>query len=152
MNEIKLVEVTPQNFYEIIKLKVDDGQTNFVASNLYSIAQSKIYPTLTPLAVYAGNDLIGFTLSGRDTESDRFYVMRLMIDARFQGKGYGRGTMKKLIERLAENGDCREIYLSFVPDNRAAENLYLSLGFKPTGEVDQGETVMRLTLDKTPQN
>ncbi|MDQ3022240.1 MAG: hypothetical protein M3R36_16955 [Bacteroidota bacterium] len=41
---IILREVTKENYLEAIKLKVTLEQNNFVASNIFSIAQSKFYP------------------------------------------------------------------------------------------------------------
>jgi hypothetical protein len=39
-----------------------------------------------------------------------------------------------------------EIFTSWVPGDGSPEPFYLGLGFQPTGEVDDGETVARLTL------
>ncbi len=145
MTEIRLEEVTPQNFWQCINLKVADEQANFVAPNVRSIAESKVYPFLVPLAVYNGDEVVGFTLSGRYPDSGKYYIVRLMIDASHQGKGYGRAMTQKLIERMRRQPDCRDIYLSFVPGNEVAETLYRSLGFERTGETDEfGEIIMRL--------
>ena len=68
MPEVELREITPQNFKECIDLKVADSQKSFVATNVMSIAQSKIYPTVTPMAIYAGDELVGFTMFGLDED------------------------------------------------------------------------------------
>ena len=49
---VLLREITRENFKDCINLKVADDQKTFVAPNVTSIAQSKIYPTVTPFAVY----------------------------------------------------------------------------------------------------
>lgn len=145
---IILREITPENFKECIKLKVSDNQKTFVATNLYSIAQSKIYPTHLPFAVYDGDEMVGFVLYGFDEEEKRFYLGRLMIDEKFQGKGYGRAATLEVIERLKQVENCKEIYLSFVPENKNAEKLYESIGFKDTGELnDGGEIIMRYEIN-----
>ncbi len=144
---VTLREITPENFEECVNLKVADGQASFVAPNLRSIAQSKIYPTVTPMAVYAGEEMVGFVLFGLDTDDGRFYLVRLMVDEKHQGKGYGRAAVGAVIEKLGENPDCREIYLSFVPENTGAEALYKSIGFERTGEISQGEVVMRYAIE-----
>jgi diamine N-acetyltransferase len=150
---VRLKEITPQNFRECINLKVSDGQENFVASNLMSIAQAKIYPTANPYAVYAGDKMVGFVMYGYDTDDERFYLVRLMIGAEHQGKGYGKATVLQVIERMSRIEDCREIYLSFVPENVGAERLYKSVGFERTGEISEdGETVMRFDLSKLKNN
>ena len=150
---ISLREITPQNFKECINLKVASAQENFVASNLWSVAQSKIYPTYNVFAVYNGDEMVGFTMFGLDTDDDKYYLGRLMIDEKHQGKGYGKATVLEVIRRLKEQENCDEIFLSFVPENVGAERLYRSVGFERTGENnDQGEIVMRFVINRNIKN
>jgi diamine N-acetyltransferase len=150
---VSLREITPENFRECVNLKVADEQENFVAPNVMSIAQSKIYATMTIRAVYAGDDLVGFTMFGLDTDDNRYYLVRLMIDARFQGRGYGKAALSEIIEAMKRIEDCGEIYLSFVDGNTAAERLYRSVGFDLTGETNSyGETIMRLAINNNAKH
>ena len=144
---VSLREITPANFKECVNLKVGEAQRTFVAPNVMSIAQSKIYPTVSPMAVYAGEEMVGFAMFGLDEDDGRFYLVRLMIDEKQQGKGYGRAAALAVIEKMRENADCRVLYLSFVPENKGAEALYKSIGFEPTGEIDEGEIVMRYIME-----
>ena len=146
--EITLREITPENFNECVKLKVSESQTKFVAPNVYSIAQSKIYPTNNVCAVYSGDEMVGFVMFGLDTDDDRFYLARLMIDEKHQGKGFGKAATLEVIDRLKQTEGCKEIYLSFVPENENAEKLYKSLGFERTGEMNGKEIVMRFAFEK----
>jgi len=144
---ILLREITKGNFSECINLKTAEGQERFVAPNVRSIAESKVEPYLVPLAIYDDNMMVGFTLYGRDPEDGNYYIVRLMIDAKHQGKGYAKKAMHELIKQLKDVPECREVFLSYVPVNRAAERLYLGLGFQKTGKVDgDGEIIMRLIL------
>lgn len=143
---VSLREITRENFKECINLKVADEQAEFVAPNVASIAQAKIYPTANPMAVYDGEQMVGFVMFGFDEEDEHYCLGRLMIDARFQNRGYGRAATLAVIEKLRDAPDCREIYLSFVPENTAAEKLYQSLGFETTGELNEGEIVMRYII------
>jgi diamine N-acetyltransferase len=148
MKKVRLEPITPENFKECISLKVADAQANFVASNLMSIAQAKIYPTANPFAVYAGEKLVGFVMYGFDTDEQHYYLGRLMIDEKHQGKGFGKAATLEVIERMKEIEDCREIYLSFVPENTGAEKLYSSVGFERTGKISEsGEVVMRFVIE-----
>ncbi len=113
--EITLREITPENFKECINLKVSESQKNFIASNVYSIAQSKIYPAYNTFAVYSGDEMVGFVMFGLDTDDRRFYLCRLMMDEKHQGRGFGKAATLEVIERLKETEDCKEIFLSFVP-------------------------------------
>lgn len=145
---VSLREITPENFKECISLKVADVQKNFVAPNVTSIAQSKIYPTHLPFAIYDGDQMVGFVMYGLDTDDNQFYLGRLMIDEKFQGKGYGKAATLAVIEELKKNDDCKEIYLSFVPENTNAERLYKSVGFERTGKLNGDEIVMRYVIER----
>ena len=152
-NPVTLEQITPQNYCECINLKVADGQEKFVATNVVSIAQAKIYPTANPFAVYAEDEMVGFVMYGYDEDDERFYLARLMIDAKHQGKGYGKAATLRVIEKLKRVDDCREIFLSFVPENTGAERLYESVGFERTGEISaDGEVVMQFDLNKSETN
>ena len=143
---VSLREITPENFKECVELKVADAQKNFVAPNVMSIAQSKVYPSHLPFAVYTDDEIVGFVMYGFDTEDEKFYLGRLMIDEKHQGKGYGRAATLEVIEQLKQNEDCKEIYLSFAPENTNAEKLYKSIGFERTGELNGSEIVMRYVI------
>lgn len=144
---VSLRQITPENFDECVNLKVADGQENFVAPNVKSIAQSKIYPTMNISAVYDDDVMVGFVMFGFDPDDQRYYLVRLMVDEKHQGKGYGKAATQEVINQLKLVEDCRELYLSFVPENTGAERLYKSVGFERTGEISQGEIVMRFVLE-----
>lgn len=66
-----------------------------------------------------------------------------MIDAQYQGKGYGKAAMKKLMSLIQEDTAHHMIYLSFEPENEGAKALYEKLGFKGDGRVIEGEIVYK---------
>ena len=77
--------------------------------------------------------------------SYQLWLDRLLIDRRFQGRGYGRAALAALLERLEREYHKKRIYLSVVEANRPAAALYESFGFRFTGERDtHGERVMCL--------
>jgi diamine N-acetyltransferase len=144
---ISLRAITKDNYDECLKLKVAEDQKRFVATNVRSIADSKILPYLIPLAVYVAETMVGFTLHGKDPESKKYYIVRLMIDERFQGKGYGKRATLKLIEKMGNHEDCDAVYLYFVSDNFGAEKLYTNLGFEKTGVIDEEYSEIEMRLD-----
>ena len=147
MAQITLEEVTGENWRACVQLKVRADQENFVASNVFSLAQSKYEPGLVPLAVYDGETMIGFVMyNEHPDEPGKYFIYRVMIGADFQGKGYGRATMQALIERMQALPNCQEIVLSYEPENAVAERLYESLGFRKTGQIFEGEAVSSLKL------
>jgi diamine N-acetyltransferase len=143
---VTLRDIDRENFGRCVKLEVREEQKSFVASNLYSIAQSRVETTFTPQAVYDGDELVGFCMYGYDTDEGCHWIARLMIDKAYQGKGYGRAATKEIVRRLSLEPGCREIALSVEPENNVAQRLYASLGFEKTGEVAHGEEIMRLRV------
>jgi len=148
MPVVRLQPVDEDSFYHVIKLKIRPEQKGFVADNVFSIAEAKVHSTFVPLAIYADQTLVGFTMYGFDPDAQERWIIRLMIDQAFQRQGYGRAATLELIRRIREEfPDCRELFLSFEPENKNAESLYLSLGFQHTGRVEEEELVMRLALE-----
>jgi diamine N-acetyltransferase len=85
-----------------------------------------------------------------DAAVSRWWIIRLMIAAEHQGYGYGRAAMHLLIDLIATRHGARQITTSYEPDNDVAASLYRSLGFRDTGEIDEGELVVILDLPEQP--
>ncbi|MFC1952636.1 GNAT family N-acetyltransferase [Chloroflexota bacterium] len=141
-----LRSITIENWIECIKLKVRQGQQDFVATNVYSIAESKVDPSMVPKAIYNEEVMVGFTMYGRDPEDGKYWIVRLMIDEQYQGNGYGKQAILQVINLLKQNDNCTDITVSHLPLNKHADTFYRSLGFKDNGEVIDGEVVKRLFL------
>ncbi|RKT53937.1 GNAT family N-acetyltransferase [Saccharothrix australiensis] len=138
---MRLEPVTEDNYRAVIDLEVHEDQRNFVAANVRSIADAWVYrPRLQPLAVYSGDDLVGFTLLRREDPRD-LRVVRFMIDRRAQGRGLGRKALAAIADVARSEGRTR-LVLGIVPGNAVAHGLYAAFGFVETGEVERGEVVM----------
>ncbi|KPL91293.1 GNAT family N-acetyltransferase [Herpetosiphon geysericola] len=144
MATIRLEPITEENFRPVLKLKVRDDQTQFVAQNMFSVAEAYVHPDWEPRAIYADTDLVGFVLMGRDSDTGHDWIIRFMIGAEHQGKGYSKPALLAVIDHLKHKSYRSEIRLSYVPGNAVAEKLYQKVGFEATGEVEDGEIVMRL--------
>jgi len=153
MASVTLQPITSANWRECIRLTVRDDQKNFVATNLYSLAEAAYESTpdrLTPLAVYDGATMIGFVMYGYPAlDGGRcWFIYRLMVDQNQQGKGYGRAAMVELIKRIAAEPDCKAVYISYEPENEVADKLYQSLGFVSENRMLGHETLARLPIVK----
>ena len=143
---IELREINMKNFHTCLDLELREVQKRFVASNLYSIAEAKADGVSIPLAIYEEDTMVGFTMYWFDRDNQMGWIDRLMVDVKYQGRGYGRDAMKEVIRRLKLHKSCRLIRTSFDPDNETAWSLYQSLGFKKTGEIVEGEVVCVLQV------
>lgn len=138
---ISLREITMENFHDCIHLELEDAQRNYVASNMYSLAEAKADGVSVPLAIYDGDTMVGFIMYDYNEGEQVGYISRLMVDRRHQRKGYGRYAMNQVIDRLRAYKDRKYIQTSYAPENAAAGKLYESLGFVKTGEISDGEVV-----------
>lgn len=144
---ITLKEITKENFTECIRLTVRDDQ-KFVASNLYSIAESKVDPDNIPLAIYAGDTMVGFVMYELDYSARELYIGRLMIDQRYQHMGYGREALEAVRQIGLKDAGIDKLSLSTKPANTYGIRVYERFGFKDTGILDDGEEIFVMDLGK----
>ncbi len=142
---VTLRPVTRDNFEECCDLEVSKNQQEFVSSNVFSLAESKFFPEFVPIAIYAGETMVGFLMYGRDELDGELVwtLLRLMVDRQYQGKGYGRAALELFIEQMRLKPDCKALHATVMPGNDVAQSLYASLGFEELGDVEDGELVLR---------
>ena len=131
---IDLVNITPSNKEECIALTVFPDQKGFVATNADSLEEAQANPGMCPMGIRKDGVLVGFAMCGYDSEEKKSWIIRFMIDAAHQRKGYGREALTKLIRMLLEKHEDADIRLCVEPENEVAIKLYEGFGFLPTGE------------------
>ena len=146
MPDITFRPITADNWRQATQLKLKTGQENFVAPNWYTLLES-IFDKYTAHVIYDGDVMVGMTMVGiADFAQDGLTlkgheIIRLMIDAEHQNKGYGRAILQKIIADLKADPDCETIIIMFAPENDVARHLYSSVGFTDTGHVVDDEVV-----------
>jgi len=145
-DEVRLQHVTARNWRAVARLKLAPEQEDLVASNLYSIAQSKFDPDARPRAVYAGAQLVGFIMYDLDEEANEASIYRFMIDRKHQGKGYGRAALARALDEIRATPGVKKISIGYMPDNPVAKPFYASLGFVEVGKDEHGEIIAELKL------
>ena len=144
---VTLREVTRENLRDVLRLKVADDQRGFVADNAWSIAEAHFYPEMAWFrAIYAGETPVGFLMLADEPETQEYFLWRFMIDARYQGRGYGRRALERLVEHVKTRPGATTLGVSYVPGEGSPGPFYHRFGFVDTGEVDEGENVARLDL------
>lgn len=158
----KLKEINGNNIGEILKLEVFDNQKSFVATNNSSIIEAYIAITennhVFTFGIYKDDTPIGFLMIGYDVNSDEegapkiakenYNIWRLMIDKKFQGKGFGKKAMDLALEfvNTFPCGTAKYCWLSYESHNDVARELYKSVGFVETDEKDGEEIVAIMEL------
>lgn len=159
---LKLKKIDRNNVAEILKLEVFDNQKSFVATNNSSIIEGYIAITennhVFTFGIYKDDTPIGFLMIGYDVNSDdedapmiakgNYNIWRLMIDKKFQGKGFGKKAMDLALEfvNTFPCGTAEYCWISYESDNEVARGLYKSVGFVETDEKEGEEIVPILEL------
>jgi len=148
---VALREVTDDNREAVRALRVRGRQKRFVASVSCSLRDAAKSPEAKPWfrAVYCGEEPVGFVMLSwkprKGPYRGRHFLWRLLIDKRYQGRGIGRAVLTQLVDLVRADGGT-ELLSSYEPGEGGPWPFYQGFGFRPTGQVDDGEIVLRLPL------
>jgi diamine N-acetyltransferase len=151
---VTLREITEANRAAVEALAVTPDQDQHVAGVSESLAEAAATPDACPWyrAVYAGETPVGFVMLSDGIPVERtqyvgpYYLWRLLIDARYQGRGFGRAALDRVVAHVRTRPDAHELLTSYVPGLASPLDFYLRIGFRPTGAVADGEPVLALDL------
>lgn len=159
---LRIEKINGKNVWDIVKLSVKEEQANFVAENKTSIIEA--YTTITgggqayPFGIYDDDLPVGFCMIGYGVDDywedapeiayHNYNLWRLMIDKRYQHRGYGREAIKLALDfiRTKPCGDAEYCWLSYEPENEITKELYHSFEFEETGDMDGEEIIAALRL------
>lgn len=158
---ITLQPITSDNWIDCISLKptAEQARIGFVAPNPISLAQAHYEPWWQPYGIYASigaeEVMVGFVMYGRwpttglpphhaGANPGIDFILRFMIDERYQGRGYGRAAMVAVIAQIKAQPDVQAIEISYDVANPVMAHLCTQLGFQPTGRIMDGEIEARL--------
>ncbi len=140
--------ITEENFDAIIRMR-RPKEEYFVASNAYSLAQAWLYREANdvyPFAIYNDETPVGFMMLDEDLEEKCLMIWRIMFPVEHQNKGYGTQAIAQVIQLAKDSGKYEFLTIDYAPENIIAKHVYERLGFKPTGEISNGEVVLRLDI------
>lgn len=152
--DIHFMRITATTMNQICDLSktLSPAHRKMVADNVRSIAEASFSPSVWMRAIYADEIPIGFimTHTGSDYEDEidcpGVFLWRFMIAEPFQGKGYGKRALEKLIQHLKAMG-IPLLYTSCGQGEGSPEEFYRKLGFIPTGEHYDHEIELVLHLE-----
>lgn len=99
-----------------------------------------------PVGIYDNSTLVGFAMYGYFPmpAPGQLWLDRLLIDKKYQGKGYGKQAVVSLLDRLHTEYQSNTVYLSVYANNPHAIRLYQQIGFLFNGEYDtKGEQIIK---------
>ena len=151
---VTLREITPDNEAAVRALAAVYGRQRFVVSASESLDEAATSPDARPWyrAIYAGDQAVGFVMLSFDVPPElqkypwRYFLWRLLIEARYQRRGYGHAAMALVIDVVRSSPGATDLFTSVFPGEDGPAPFYRSLGFESTGGWFDGEEVYRLPL------
>jgi diamine N-acetyltransferase len=147
---LRLDPVTQDNVRSACQLELRADQEHLVAPVAWSIADAYTVPDIAwPRLIYNGDRLVGFVMAAfaaaHENPVFHSHLWRLNIGAEHQGEGYGRFAVAELCREAARRGH-RRLTVGYHAGPGGPEVFYERLGFHPTGEYNQGETIAERLL------
>ena len=150
--------VTDEDRAAAIALRVAPEQEQFVASVEDSLREAVEYPEA--LARYwtanDGDRVVGFVMLSDGIPADvlaadptlvgPYFLWRLLIDRDAQRKGYGTAALAALVQYVRGRPGADALLTSAGQGEGTPQPFYERYGFVPTGEIHEGEVVLRLDL------
>ena len=151
---LSLREITEDNRAAVEALAVTHEQDFFVDTVTQSLKDAEDEPAAKPWyrAVYADDEPVGFVMISDGVTIDDpsyvgpYYLWRLLIDRRFQGRGYGIATLDLVVEHVRTRPDARTFLVSHVVGPASPVTFYQRYGFRLTGQIHDGEPILELDL------
>ena len=151
MGPVTLREITSGNLRAILELSVAKHQLQaYPRSNAYSIAEAHYPPDSDPVwlrAIYAAEMPVGLMMTSERRDQGEYFLWRLMVDQRFQSRGYGRRAVQLLIERIRRSSNPKVLITSYLNVDANSGRFYERMGFKYSRDLaDTDEVEMKLTF------
>lgn len=146
---VTLKGITEDNFIDAFNLKLKKDQEEFVSHPIRSLAQAYVYrDQCQPFGIYEDDRMVGYMMVIYDYDVPEYDIWHMMIDETQQGKGYGKSALKLILDYIEEKpfGNSDRVVLTCNKNNTYALNMYKSLGFEMTGNEDEDELELALTV------
>ena len=151
----RLIPIDQSNWRDALHVRVSDEQLPMVAESqpvaLVILAKAYVRPDgrrWEPLA-YLGSDGAIVAVLALTHADDVVEVRNLAVDITRQGAGVGTELMNAVLDWCRAQGSS-SVELTFHPANVVAARLYGRVGFSPTGETRNGESVWSISVASAP--
>ena len=152
--------VTEDDDEAVMGLRRGPGQDRYLGRMIGhfedAISDAKACPRMWSVHDAETGQLVGFVmisdgipqevLDGDDDIVGPYYLWRLLIDYRFQGRGYGAATIDEVVKYVRTRPNAEFLLTSCKAGEGSPQPFYLRYGFEKTGEVKWGEDLLRLDL------
>ena len=142
---IRLEDVNEKNWR--IPFAVTDEQKQYVSNSTTLLARAYAYRNARSRAyiIYNEDTPIGMGLYHDEPQFNAYIFSEFLIDAQYQGKGYGEEAARMVLDAMKADGKYNKVVLCYIQGNQAAKHLYEKIGFTETGR-DEDEIIMELNF------
>jgi diamine N-acetyltransferase len=149
---VTLRPITDSNRQAVEALRVSPTQERFVSSVPESLQKAAEEPDGRAIywAVYADETPVGFVMIADEVSAPGYiphYLWKLLIDERYQRRGYGTATLDLIVEYFKSRPGVDVITTSASQGVGSPIPFYERYGFERTGEVvSDDEVLLRLPI------
>ena len=149
---ISLRPITDDNRASVEALRVTPAQERFVSSVSDSLLEAAEEPDGRAIywAVYDDENPVGFAMISDEVGAPGYipqYLWKLLIDERYQGRGFGTATLDLIAEYFRRRPDVEVMWTSAGQGEGSPVTFYERYGFERTGDVVfDDEILLRLEL------
>ncbi|SFB00776.1 GNAT family N-acetyltransferase [Clostridium frigidicarnis] len=124
----KLVPYGKTNLWDAMDLSIDDEQLEYMRNAQQAICIAYAYKQKL-FVLMEGMRSIGLVAFKIDKKNENYYIESVLIDKKYQHRGFGKIMMMKGLEYLKSQG-CKYLTIGVNRFNVTAQKLYKSVGFK----------------------
>jgi diamine N-acetyltransferase len=149
---VSLRAIDDANREAVEALRVSPAQLQFVSGVAESLLEAAEEPGARALywAIYADETPVGFVMIAGEVDSPEYiahYLWKLLIDERYQRRGFGTATLDLIVEYFRGRPGVEVLWTSAGQGDGSPIAFYERYGFERTGEiVFDDEVKLRLKL------
>lgn len=133
----KMVKLNKSNYWDAMGILIHEEQQKFVLEAKASIVMGLMHKEKKVFAQMEGNLVVGLLVLNVDKKLEDFDIDIIIIDKRFQGRGYGKSMVKWAVEYLKDKG-AKKLTIGVARENIGAKKIYMNAGFVPDSVYDGG--------------
>ena len=143
---ITLFDINEKNWLDIVSLNVMEGQKKLLDTPVGILASGYAYRSRNARVYGIAND--GHTIGAvlvidQDEEPAHYDLQQLMIDPRFQKKGYGTDALRLMLSLLSKEDRYHQVRVCVNQRNTAALRMCKKAGFEESGDIGTSASVCR---------
>ena len=147
---VSLRPITDANRAAVEALAVTPDQRRFVSGVRDSLLEAAQHPDARALhwAIYAEGTPVGFVMIADEVAGPDYiahFLWKLLIDERFQRRGFGSGTLDLIVDYFRSRG-VGAMWTSAGQGEGSPIGFYERYGFERTGELHGDEVMLRLEI------